>query len=224
MQDVIEKIATCIERGKVSKDAAFPPDMKGQEGVDEIASAALKEGISPDDLLKGCMIGMDRIGKKFSENKAYVPDLCVSANAMKVVMNHLQPYLESGQLKRKGTFIIATVQGDLHDIGKNLVAMAIRGAGYEVIDLGIDIPTGKILQAISEHQDSFVGLSALLTTTMGAMKESVQTIQEKHPDTKVLIGGAPITQKFCDEINADFYSPDFYDAIEFLNKHTGNTS
>ena len=224
MQEVIDKVATCIERGKVSKDSAFPPDMKDQEGVDEITASALQNGISPDDLLKGCMIGMDRIGRKFSENKAYVPDLCVSANAMKVVMKHLQPYLESGQLKRKGTFIIATVQGDLHDIGKNLVAMAIRGAGYEVIDLGIDISTGKIVQAISEHPDSFVGLSALLTTTMGAMQESVQAIQEKHPDTKILIGGAPITQKFCDEIKADFYSPDFYDAIEFLNKNTGHTS
>ena len=217
MQDVVDKIATCIERGKVSKDSAFPPDMKGQDGVDEISATALQEGLSPDDLLKGCMMGMDRIGKKFSENKAYVPDLCVSANAMKVVMKHLQPFLESGQLKRKGTFIIATVQGDLHDIGKNLVAMAIRGAGYEVIDLGIDIPTGKILQAIQEHQDSFVGLSALLTTTMGAMQESVQAIQEKFPDLKILIGGAPVTNEFCTQIGANFYSPDPQGAVNYLN-------
>jgi methanogenic corrinoid protein MtbC1 len=221
MIDVIEKIAICIERGKVSKESPFPPDMKGQEGVEEIAANALKSGIHPDDLLKGCMIGMDRIGKKFGENKAFVPDLCVAAHAMKVVMKHLQPYLESGKLKRKGTFIIGTVLGDLHDIGKNLVGMAIRGGGYEVIDLGIDVPSAKFLQAISEHPSCFVGLSALLTTTMKNMEESVKDIREKHPNIKILIGGAPVTHEFCNKINADFYSPNFYDAIEFLNDNVG---
>jgi methanogenic corrinoid protein MtbC1 len=218
MDDVVEKIAICIERGKASKESSFPPDMQGQEGVEEITVRALEAGMSPDDLLKGCMLGMDRIGRKFAEKKAYVPNLCVAAHAMKVVMKHLQPYLESGKIKRKGIIVIGTVRGDLHDIGKNLVSMAIRGGGYEVVDLGIDVPTEKFLQAISEHPGCFAGLSALLTTTMKNMETTVKAIRENHPGVKILIGGAPITHEFCREINADFYSPDFYDAITFLNK------
>ena len=219
MDEVIEKIAICVERGKVSKDSPFPPDMKGQDGVEEISKTALEDGVDPDELLQGCMLGMDRLGKKFSENKVFVPNLLVAAEAMKVVMKHLQPYLESGAVKRKGVFIIGTVTGDLHDIGKNLVGMAIKGGGYEVIDLGIDVPVETFLESVEQHPGCFVGISALLTTTMPNMQKTVEAIRKAKPEVKILIGGAPITQVFCDEIGADFYSPDLNEAIEFLNEN-----
>lgn len=218
MEELIEKIAVCIARGKVNKSSPFPPELKGQDGADELAAEALKQGIHPDELLKGCMIGMDRIGKEFSENRAFVTNLVVSAGAMNAVLKHIKPYLESGEVKRKGKFIIGTVSGDLHDIGKNLVSMIITGGGYEVIDLGVDVPTNKFLDTISKHPGCFVGLSALLTTTMKNMETSVKAIKETYPDIKILIGGAPITHDFCTRIGADFYSSNVHDAVEYLNK------
>ncbi|MCU0645448.1 MAG: corrinoid protein [bacterium] len=219
MQDVVEKIALCVAKGKVSRSAWFPPDMKDQDGADEITTEALKNGVAPDVLLQGCMVGMDRVGKEFSEGKAFVTNLIISGEAMNAVMKHIKPFLESDQVKHKGTFIIGTVAGDLHDIGKNLVSMMIRGGGFEVIDLGVDVPTNKFLDAIVQHPDCFIGLSALLTTTMRNMENSVKAIKEKYPKTKVLIGGAPITHEFCTRVGADFYSPNPHEAVEYLNKN-----
>jgi methanogenic corrinoid protein MtbC1 len=218
MQEIVEKIALCIAKGKVSRSAWFPPDMKDQDGADEIAVEALKNGIKPEVLLEGCMVGMDRVGKDFSEKKAFVTNLIISGEAMNAVMKHIKPFLESDKVKQKGKFIIGTVAGDLHDIGKNLVSMMIRGGGFEVIDLGVDIPTNKFLDAIAQHPGCFIGLSALLTTTMRNMESSVKAIKEKYPDTKVLVGGAPITQDFCTRIGADFFSPNPHEAVEYLNK------
>ena len=218
MQDVVEKIALCIAKGKVSKSSWFPPEMKDQDGADEIAAEALKNGIKPEVLLKGCMLGMDRVGKEFSEKKAFVTNLIVSGEAMNAVMKHIKPFLESDEVTHKGTFVIGTVAGDLHDIGKNLVSMMIRGGGFKVVDLGVDVPTNKFLDAIAEHPGCFIGLSALLTTTMGNMESSVKDIKDKYPDTKVLIGGAPLNQEFCTKIGADFFSPNPHEAVEYLNK------
>ncbi len=219
MQDVIEKIALCVAKGKVSRTAWFPPDMKDQDGADEIAAEAIKNGIQPEVLLEGCMKGMDRVGKEFSENKVFVTNLIISGEAMNAVMKHIKPFFESDKVKHKGKFVIGTVAGDLHDIGKNIVAMMIRGGGFDVIDLGVDVPTNKFLDAITQHPGCFIGLSALLTTTMRNMENSVKAIKEKYPDTKVLIGGAPITQDFCTRIGADFYSPNPHEAVEYLNKN-----
>jgi methanogenic corrinoid protein MtbC1 len=219
MQDYVEKIASCIAKGKVNKMAPFPPDMKDQDGADEIATEALKNGVHPDSLLEGCMKGMDIIGKEFSENRAFVTNLVVSAAAMNAVLKHIKPFLESGEVKRKGKFVIGTVSGDLHDIGKNLVSMIITGGGYEVIDLGVDVPTNKFLDAISNNPGCSVGLSALLTTTMANMENSVKAIKSAYPDLKILIGGAPINQDFCTQIGADFYSPNPHDAVDYLNKN-----
>ena len=218
MQEIVEKIAMCVEKGKISKASPYPPDMKGQEGADEIAAEALKNGVQPDTLLEGCMLGMERIGKAFSENKAFVTNLIISAEAMNAVMKHIKPFLESGTVKQKGQFVIGTVAGDLHDIGKNLVAMIIKGGGFEVIDLGVDVSTQKYLDTIAEHPGCFVGLSALLTTTMPNMGKSVKAIKEAYPDVKVLVGGAPVTEKFCNEISADFYSSDPQGAVNYLKK------
>ncbi|MBN1781982.1 cobalamin-dependent protein [bacterium] len=222
MQNIIEEIAIRVEKGKVNKMSPFPPDMKDQDGADEIAAAALKEGVKPDTLLEGCMLGMDRIGVKFSENKVFVPELLMAAKAMSAVMKHLQPFLESGEVKHRGKFVIGTVSGDLHDIGKNLAAMTIKGNGFEVIDLGVDVPSNKFIQAIQENPGCFVGLSALLTTTMVNMEKSVRDIRENCPDTRILIGGAPVNQDFCQKIGADFYSADPQGAVEFLNRMRAN--
>ena len=219
MHDYAERIATCIARGKVSRSSWYPPEMKDQDGADEIAADALKNGIQPEVLLEGCMQGMDRIGKEFSEKKAHVTNLVISGAAMSAVLKHIKPFLQSGEVKRKGKFVIGTVSGDLHDIGKNLVSMMITGGGFEVIDLGVDVATNKFLAALAQHPGCFVGLSALLTTTMPNMENSVRTIKEAYPDTKVLIGGGPITHDFCARVGADFYSPNPHDAVEYLKRN-----
>ena len=213
--DFIEKLALCVERGKVNQAAPWPPDMKGQEGADELAAQAIAQGVKPSQVLDGCILGMDRIGKKFSENKAYVPELLMSAKAMTAAMNHLKPFFQSGEVKRKGTLVIGTVAGDLHDIGKNLVAMVAEGGGFEVVDLGTDVTAEKFLEAIDEHPGCVVGMSALLTTNM---ENIIKAIKAKHPNTPVIIGGAPVTQNFAEKIGADGYSPDPQGAVQFLNK------
>lgn len=219
MQEIIEKIALCVEKGKISKASPYPPEMAGQDGADEIAAEALKKGIAPDSLLAGCMLGMERIGKDFEEERAYVPNLLVAAEVMNAVMKHLKPFLESGEVKRKGTFVIGTVADDLHDIGKNLVSMTLKGSGYKIVDLGVDVATEGFLEAIKEHPDCFVGLSALLTTTMDNMEKSVKAIKEAYPELKVLIGGAPVGESFRAKVGADFYSPNAQRAVKFLNEN-----
>ena len=133
-------------------------------------------------------------------------------------MIHLRPYYLSGETKRKGTFIIGTVTGDLHDIGKNLVAMMIEGSGWEIVDLGVDVSIDKFIEAAGKHPGAVVGLSALLTTTMENMRKTVAALREKMPELKILVGGAPVTGEFCEKIGADFYSPDPQGAVEYLGK------
>jgi len=142
----------------------------------------------------------------------------MSAKAMNSAMAHLKPFFQSGETKRKGKFIVGTVSGDLHDIGKNLVAMMIEGGGWEVIDLGVDVGTEKFMKALDENPGAVIGLSALLTTTMENMKKTVTAIKEKDAGAKILIGGAPVTQEYCDKIGADFYSPDPQGAVNYLKQ------
>ncbi len=218
MSEFVEQIALCVERGKVNREAPYPPDLKGQDGADELAKQAIEQGVKPDVILKGCILGMDRIGEKFSQNKAFVPELLMAAKAMTAAMEHLKPFFKSGEVKRKGTLVIGTIAGDLHDIGKNLVAMVAEGGGYEVVDLGNDVSADKFLQAIEEHPGCVVGMSALLTTTMVNMEGAIKAIKEKFPDTPVIIGGAPVTRDFAEKIGADGYSPDPQGAVALLNK------
>jgi methanogenic corrinoid protein MtbC1 len=221
MEGYVERIATCVARGKVYRSAPYPPDMRDQDGANELAAAALKEGLAPSDLLQGCMLGMDRVGREFSESRAAVTNLVISAAAMNAVLKHIKPFLESGEVKRKGKFIIGSVSGDLHDIGKNLVSMIVTGGGFEVIDLGVDVPTSKFLAALAQHPGCVVGLSALLTITMPAMEKSVRAIKEAFPNVKVMVGGAPVTREFCSRIGADFTSPNPHEAVEYLNQLAG---
>src|SRR4030043_869199 len=183
--------------------------MKGQDGADELAKSALDNGVKPDEILENALIpAMAIVGNKFSRKEIYVPQMLMSAKAMNRAMKHLKPFFQSGETKRKGKFIVGTVAGDLHDIGKNLVAMMIEGGGGEVIDLGVDVGTDKFLNAIGENPGAVIGMSALLTTTMENMKKTVSAIREKHSGLKLLVGGAPVTKEYCEKIGADFYSPD----------------
>jgi methanogenic corrinoid protein MtbC1 len=208
-----------VERGKINAASLFPPDLKGRPGADELTRQGLDEGLAPEDILgKGLVVGMQRIGVRFRENKVFVPDVLMAAKAMGAGMAHLRPFFLSGAVKRKGIVCIGTVAGDLHDIGKNLVSMMVEGGGWEVVDLGVDVSTEKFLEAIEQYPGCAIGLSALLTTTMINMEKTVLAIKEKHPDCKVLVGGAPLTQEFAEKIGADCYSADPHGAVEYLDK------
>jgi 5-methyltetrahydrofolate--homocysteine methyltransferase len=219
MNNILNNIALCVESGKINRTSPYPPNMKDQDGADELTKRAIGEGIKPDEILEYALIpAMANVGNKFSRKEIYVPQMLMSAKAMNSAMVHLKPFFLSGETKRKGKFIIGTVSGDLHDIGKNLVAMMIEGGGWEVIDLGVDVGSEKFLKAIDEHPDAVVGLSALLTTTMENMKKIVISIKEKHSGSKILVGGAPVTMEYCKKIGADFYSPDPQGAVNYLKQ------
>ncbi len=218
MNEIIEKLTTCIEFGKINQKSPFPPSMRGEVGADELTRQALEAGIKPVEILEqGLIPGMNAVGLKFSQGKVFVPEMLMAAKAMSMALVHLKPYFMSGEVKRKGTFIIGTVFGDLHDIGKNLVAMTVEGAGWEVIDLGVDVKTESFLDTLEKYPNCAVGISALLTTTMGNMESVVKLVKEKYPLTKVLVGGAPLNTEFSNKIGADFYSRDPQGAVAYLN-------
>ena len=219
MNSILLKLSEAVENGKVNKNSPYPPQMKGEDGTDELAKQALDAGVAPTDILTEALIpAMDRVGQKFSENKIFVPQMLMSAKAMGAAMSHLKPFFQSGVVKTKGTFIIGTVKGDLHDIGKNLVAMMVEGGGWTIIDLGVDVNEDTFNQTVAENPGAIVGLSALITTTMTNMEEIVKKIKEVHPDTKIIIGGAPLNDDFRVKIGADFYSPDPRGAVEYLKE------
>ena len=212
-------ISNCVEFGKIDRETPYPPEMKGMDGAKELTKKALDEGIRPGDILENALIpAMSVVGNKFSRNEIYVPQMLMAAKAMSGAMVHIKPFFLSGETRQKGTFIIGTVAGDLHDIGKNLVAMMIEGSGWKVIDIGVDAGTDKFIETLEKNPGAVVGLSALLTTTMANMKKSVEDIKRLHPGTTIFIGGAPVTQEYCDSIGADFYSATPQGAVEQLKK------
>lgn len=195
----IQEIAAAVEAGKAKI-------------VGGLVEEAIKEGCDPTEILNAGMIdAMGIVGDKFKKNEIFVPEMLVAARAMKKGVEVLKPHLAGDSSATIGKYIIGTVAGDLHDIGKNLVAMMIESAGFEVIDLGVDVPAEKFVEAIKENPDcKVVGVSALLTTTMPAMKDTVKAIIDAglQSQVKIMVGGAPITQEFCDEIGADAYTTD----------------
>ncbi|MGA9118662.1 MAG: cobalamin-dependent protein [Bacteroidota bacterium] len=217
MNEIVENIGLCIERGKVNKASPYPPDLKDQEGADEFTRQALESSIGPDLILQACNEGMRRIGEKFSRNEVYVPELLMAARAMNAVMAHLKPFFQSGSVKVRGTLVLGTVAGDLHDIGKNLVSMVVEGNGWQVIDLGVDVKPAKFLAAIQEHPGCIVGLSALLTTTMTTMARTIQEIKAQFPLTRVVVGGAPLTADAAVRMGADGYASDPQGAVQLLD-------
>jgi len=217
IKELLDKLSVCVEFGKIDIKSPYPPAMKDQEGAFELTRIALDTGISPGEILEEALIpAMSRVGHKFSRNEIFVPQMLMAAKAMNSSMIHLRPYYLTGQTKRKGTFIIGTVTGDLHDIGKNLVGMMIEGSGWEIIDLGVDVSADKFIQTAEKHPGAVIGLSALLTTTMENMRRTVSILREKYPDIRILVGGAPVTADFCEKIGADHYSPDPQGAVDYL--------
>lgn len=216
--EILEKLAIAIERGKIDRESPHPPDMKNQEGAYELTKSALDNGIPAQIVLsEGLIPGMKAIGLKFARNEAFIPDILISARAMNKATELLKPYFLSGEIETKGVLVIGTVQGDLHDIGKKIVGMIFEGGGWKVIDLGVDVPSSKFMEAIQQNPGCVVGLSALLTTTMRNMQTSTAEIKSAFPDTMVIIGGAPVTSEFAQIIGADAYFADPQNALEFLN-------
>ena len=181
-----------------------------------LTQEALDAGEEPMAIVDGGLVpGMAVIGEKFKNNEVYVPEMLIAARAMKECMAMLEPLLAAAGIKPEHTAIVGTVQGDLHDIGKNLVVMMLKGANYGVVDLGTNVSPEKFVEAAREHNPEIVGLSALLTTTMPAMKTTVDALKDAGlTGVKVMIGGAPITQKYADEIGADGYAPDAASAVD----------
>jgi len=197
---------------KALADAIIKGD---QNAAMEITKVALEEGASAESVLNnGLIAGMDVIGGRFKKNEIYIPEVLIAARAMKMAMEILEPALVEAGIKPRGKFLIGTVQGDLHDIGKNLVAMMLKGAGFEVIDLGVDVGPEKFVEQAKATGVQVIGMSTLLTTTMPSMEKTLKALKEAGVSAKVMIGGAPVTQGYADKIGADSYSPDAASAVD----------
>ena len=191
-----------------------------RDQVQQIAQEALNEGVGPEQIVnEGLIAGMDVVGKKFKNNEFYVPEVLIAARAMHAGMDILKPLLAESGVEPKATVLIGTVKGDLHDIGKNLVAMMLEGGGYEVVDLEVDVAPDAFAEAIKEHAPNVIALSALLTTTMPSMKDTIDALSAAgvRDQVKVIIGGAPVTQAYADEIGADGYAPDAASAVDLVS-------
>ena len=205
---ILEEISEFLQKGK-------------RKNVKALIEQALEEGIDPKIILKeGLMSGMSIIGGKFKREEVFVPDVMMAARAMNVGLSILEPKLVEAGNEPIGRVVIGTVQGDLHDIGKNLTAMLLKGAGFEIYDMGVDVSAEAFLEKAEEVNADIIGLSALLSTTMSQMKEVIDLLKEKNLRDKyiVMIGGAPITNEFAEEIGADYYTPDAASAAEVAKK------
>lgn len=217
--DVIALLRENVIQGrKTSEDEGIDADMSGP-GVLELTNLAIEKGIPPSVIVRdGLTAGMHVVGEKFSNKEFFIPDMLASAEAVGAAMDILRPLLEGSGTQSKGKFAIATVRGDIHDIGKNIVATLLKGSGYDVVDLGIDVPTEKIVDYVRTHKPDILGLSALLTTTMVVMAEVVGALKEAglRDSVKVVIGGAAVSQDYANEIGADAYCADAFEAVSAL--------
>ena len=206
----------------VDQEKYFQALSKGSmDEVKDLTQKALKAGDSADKILKeGLIKAMDRIGVLFKNNEIYIPEVLIAARAMHAGLGVLKPILAKSNTQAAAKIVIGTVKGDLHDIGKNLVGMMLEGAGFEVVDMGIDVPAEKFVQAAKEHKANAIGMSALLTTTMLQMKSTVEALQAAGLKGKVktMVGGAPVTDEFAKQIGADGYSPDAASAVNKLKE------
>jgi 5-methyltetrahydrofolate--homocysteine methyltransferase len=198
----------------IVKEATIAGNMeKTVEAVEQL----LADGMAPADIIQtGLIEAMAVVGEKFKSNEIYVPEMLIAARAMKAGLAKLKPLMVDEEIETLATVVLGTVKGDLHDIGKNLVGIMMEGAGCQVIDLGVDITPEKFVEGVKTHRPQFVGLSALLTTTMPAMKDTIDALSEAglRKEVKVLIGGAPVTQKYADEINADGYADNAAEVVD----------
>jgi len=220
-EDIVALLKENVIQGRKTKDdEGIDESLSGTPGVLELTREALEKNISPETIITRCLTaGMQVVGEKFASKEYFIPDMLASAEAVGEAMDILKPYLEVSGTATKGKFVIATVKGDIHDIGKSIVAILLRGAGYEVKDLGINVPTEKILEVIRENSPDFLGLSALLTTTMVVMKEVIEALKANglRDKIKVLIGGAAVSEEYAQEIGADAYCVDGFHAIKVVD-------
>lgn len=194
------------------------------EAVAALAQKALDEGLAPAEVLKGGLLaGMDVVGVDFRDGDLFVPEVLIAARAMHAGMDVLRPLLAEADVPSAGKVIMGTAEGDLHDIGKNLVGMMLEGGGFEITDLGTDVSPDEFIEAIQAEQAHLIGISALLTTTMPAMKRTIDALVEAglRENVKVMIGGAPVTRAYADEIGADGYAPDAASAVELARALVG---
>ena len=211
MADILQKIASNLYDGE-------------DEAVAELVQEALDQGMEPQEILSGGLIaGMDEVGSDFKAGDLFVPEVLVAARAMHAGMGVLRPLLAESDVPTAGTYVIGTVEGDLHDIGKNLVRMMLEGAGFETVDLGTDVKPAAFVDAVREYQPKIVGMSALLTTTMVNMKATIEALEEAglREGLKVMVGGAPVTAAFAEKIGADAYAPDAATAVDMARNLVG---
>ena len=204
MHPELENLTQAIKTGK-RKDARAATE------------AALNAEVPPQSILDALTEGMNDVGKRFKANEIFVPEVLVAARAMQKSMDLLEPVLTASGIQPEHSIVIGTVEGDLHDIGKNLVMMMLKGANFKVIDLGVNVPAAQFAEAIEAHKPNIVALSALLTTTMPSMEGIVKALKESGAAVKIMVGGAPITQNFADQIGASGYAPDAASAVDLAH-------
>ena len=204
MAEVLQTIASKLYDGEDQEVAA-------------LVQQALDQGMAPDDVLSGGLIaGMDEVGRDFKAGDLFVPEVLIAARAMHAGMDVLRPLLADSDVVSAGKYVIGTVKGDLHDIGKNLVRMMLEGAGFDMVDLGTDVEPQAFVEAVSEHRPQLLGMSALLTTTMVQMKTTIDALEEAglRDSVKIMVGGAPVTDAYAQEIGADAYAADAASAVD----------
>jgi len=206
---------------KIFEEIADEVVKGNSSSVEELTKKALSQNISAEEILNhGLVGGMGIVSEKFKNNEIFIPEVLISAKSMNTGLEILKSLLAEAKVKPLGKVVIGTVKGDLHDIGKNIVAMLLKGAGFEVIDLGADVPKEKFLEYVKKERADIVGMSALLTTTMVSMKETIQTLKDAglRDNVKVIIGGAPVTESYASQINADGYASDAASAVDMSKK------
>lgn len=208
MADILKQMAESLYNGEA-------------DDVADLVQQALDQGIKPDEILAGGLIaGMDNVGRDFKAGDLFVPEVLVAARAMHAGMNILRPLLVGSAASRAGKYLIGTVKGDMHDIGKNLVKMMLEGSGFDIIDLGVDVSASAFVDAVRQHQPQVVGMSALLTTTMPQMKITIEALNKAglRDSIKIMVGGAPLTAEFAREIGADAFAPDAGAAVDIARE------
>jgi 5-methyltetrahydrofolate--homocysteine methyltransferase len=224
-ESIIDQIRENVIQGRVTKDdEGMDEGLAGQPAVTELVEEALEQKIDVKEIInEGLTKGMSLVGDKFEAGEYFIPDMLASAEAVGAAMEMLEPHLEGSGIKSKGKILIATVKGDLHDIGKNIVTILLRGAGYTVKDLGNDVEPETIVSAVKEESPEILGLSALLTSTMAYMENTINALKDAgiRDSVKVVIGGAPVSEEFSQKIGADGYGADGFQAVSVIESLTG---
>lgn len=219
---VLESIKHCVVQGHIDAASKFPKNMEGQPGVKELTQQALQENVNVESILAEALIpAMTIVGQRYEKNEIFVPEMLFSAKAMKAGLELIKPLLLEGSDLILGKVIVGTVQGDLHDIGKNLVCMMLEGAGFQIEDLGINVPAPKFLEAAKKEPKALIGMSALLTVTMKNMKGVIELLRANGLNNKVFIGGAPVTPGFAQEIGAEGYAKNANQAVHEAKRLLG---